>query len=132
MEKECGTCGSKFNESKCVINFNPMCDECQRAQSLQWQIFHIVGQDGAISSHYKLIIHPEVFEKFRLIPEFSDKPGKYNQTHIYKKDNNYGIKLQQTFFGDTIEDKKHIFHIVDVVLDKNIFWWYMKKYKNDN
>jgi len=132
MEKyndvKCLRCGYEWKTPPDVIHFFPLCKICERANNLLLQIFHIVGQDGPISTSYELIIHPEVFKKFRLFKEFPNKPGKYNKTHIYKKDGKYGIKLQQRFFtGYRKEESKLIFHNVKVILDKNIFWWYMKK-----
>ncbi len=124
----CKNCGHKWTRPDDVIDWIELCEICIRANTLIWQIYKIVGQDGATSAHYKLTIHPEVFKKFQLFKEYSHKPGKYNKTHIYKKNGKYGIKLQQTFFfSPHPKDSKLVFHKVDVILDKNIFWWYMEK-----
>ena len=123
----CENCGYKWSVPPDVIG-DRFCKICIRAEMLHSQIYHIVGQDGPISTYYKLIIHPEVFAKFKLIKDFSNKPGKYNKTHIYKDGNKYMIKLQQRWF-DSPTKSELIFHTVEVILNKNIFWWYMMNVK---
>ena len=125
----CERCGYVWFLPSDVIDLVGLCEICTRANILHSQIYHIVGQDVGISQHYKLTIHSTVFEKFKLF--IPNKPGKYNKTHIYKKNGKYKILLQQRIFSSCSDDSKLVYHYVDVVLNKKIFWWYMKKIKNE-